>query len=484
MTITNKTTLSISIHKNITMLSEYFSASSNLKVRKCRIRDKVKRDTAILYLDGITNTQKIEDNVITPLLKMMRFESMEAVSTEHISAADVTIETSIDNLVSELTKGKCIVLIDGYSEGIVADVADWQARTIMEPDTQRTLKGSLIGFNEQLKTNINLIQNQIQTSDLKIESYQIGKRSKTDVALFYMDGLVDESVLQEIKSKLMNIDVKYLIEARVIVDAIEEKKTLFPLVFTCERIDTTVSSLYEGRVAIMVNGVPYTLIVPSLFVDYFQHPDDYHSKAGRFGYRFIRFIGWIMGLLLPGLYVAFAKYHSSWMPDEFRKKLLAGHDTLFPYVLEVLFLLFIFHLLLDASVRIPKTTIILISLIGAITIGETSVAAKLVLPLTLIVVGVNFLTSITIATGGLWGSLNLLRTLFVFIGNFVGMTGILIGFAIIVIYMASLKSVGVPYLAPFIPLNLREMKDVLIRGDLRKLINSKHTYPHKQNKSK
>ncbi|MFC0024886.1 spore germination protein, partial [Neobacillus cucumis] len=118
------------------------------------------------------------------------------------------------------------------------------------------------------------------------------------------------------------------------------------------------------------------------------------------------------------------------------------------------------------------------------TIGNLWVSKTIIHPFTMIVVGVNFLTSMHIASGGLWGALNLLRIVFVFIGNFLGVTGILIGFLLLIAYMASLKSIGVPYLSPFIPLSLREMKDVIFRGDLSTLINSKHTYYHKGNKRK
>ncbi|MED4229404.1 spore germination protein [Neobacillus cucumis] len=251
-----------------------------------------------------------------------------------------------------------------------------------------------------------------------------------------------------------------------------------------ERPDVTVSALYEGRVVIIVNGLPFVLIVPCLFIHYFQQPDEYNSKAGRFGSRIFRLFSWILALILPAIFIAITRYHSSWFPSSLDKKLLTSSDTLMPFVMEVLFILFIFQSLLEATLRIPKNTTLLVTLIGTITIGETAVFAKIIHPFTMIVVGVNFLTSMHIASGGLWGALNLLRIVFVFIGNFLGVTGILIGFLLLIAYMASLKSIGVPYLSPFIPLSLREMKDVIFRGDLSTLLNSNHTYYHKGNKRK
>lgn len=476
--------ISISLHSNLKALSERFNGLSSLKIRKLNVGDKTKSEAGIFYLDGITNTQNIQENILTPLLNMTKMISIESVIKDHLSIIDVTVESSIDEIATALTKGKCLVLIDGYNQGILADVANWQTRSVSGPNTQQSIKGSMVGFNEQLKVNLNLLQNMIQTQKLKIESYQIGNDSKTDVALLFMDGYVDEQVLEKVKKKLKGIDVTYLMEARVIEDALEEKKTLFPLVFTTERPDVTVSALFEGRIVLIINGLPFVLIVPCLFIHYFQQPDEYNSKAGRFGIRIFRLFSWVLALLLPAIYIAITRFHTSWFPSSFDKKLLSSSDTMLPFVWEVLFILFIFHSLLEATLRIPKNTSLLVTLIGTITVGETAVFAKVIHPLTMIVVGVNFLTSIHIASGGLWGALNLLRLVFLLIGNFIGVTGILIGFLLLILYMASLRSMGVPYLSPFIPFSHHEMKDSIYRGDLRKLVNSKHTYPHKNKNDK
>lgn len=429
MTRADKLTLTMSLHSNIKVFSEqFFNGLSNLKIRKFNIGDKTKREAAIFYMDGITDTQNIQENILAPLLKMSKMVSIESVINDHLSIIDVTVESSIDVIANSLIKGKCLVLIDGCNQGILADVANWQKRSLREPDTQRTIKGSMVGFNEQLKVNLNLLQHMIQTQKLKIESFQIGNESKTDVALLFIDGYVDEKVLEEVKEKINGIDVTYLLEARVIEDALEEKKTLFPLVFTSERPDVAVAALYEGRVVVIVNGLPFVLIVPCLFIHYFQQPDEYNSKAGRIGIRIFRLFSWFLALLLPAIYIAITRFHTNWFPKPFDKKLLTDTDTVLPFVWEVLFLLFVFHTLLEATLRIPKNTTILVTLIGTITIGETAVFAKIIHPLTMVVVGVNFLTSMHIASGGLWGALVLLRIGFVFIGNFFGMTGTLIGF--------------------------------------------------------
>ncbi|MCM2534245.1 spore germination protein [Neobacillus pocheonensis] len=474
--------LSVSLQKNLRHMQEEVHATSDLKIRSFTMKDDVVREAAILYLDEITDTKNVQEHLLAPLLRIERIESIETIVLGHLSVIDVSIETTFDAIRNGLSKGKTLVLIDGFNQGILADSSDWQKRALAEPDSQRTSRGSMIGFTEQLKINLNLLRNMVQISSFNVETIRVGSESQTDVAIVYLEKFVDQKVLDETRKKIKDIDVTYLLEARVIEDAIEEKKTLFPLVFTCERPDVTVSALFEGRVVIFVNGTPYALIVPTLFLHYFHQPDEYNLKSGRFIVRALRFFCWFLSIGLLGLYVTMVRFHPHWLRHPFDEKLLTQSDTLMPILIEVLFLSFLFDLLAEVSLRVPKLSIILVSLIGAIVVGQTAVEAKLIHSLTLIVVGLNYLTSLNITAGGLWGAMRTLRYLLLFLGYFFGLTGMLVGMFVVTMYMASLRSLGVPYLAPFIPFRWDEMKDALIRGDLRKLINSKHTYPHKDNK--
>jgi len=209
-----QSTLTVSLEKNINYLKEQFNHSTDLKIRQLTVNDEVIRDAAILYLDGIANTQNIQDNILSPLLRIIKFDNIDAVITRHLSIVDVTKIGDFGEVLIGLSKGKTLVLIDGYKEGILADTADWQKRSITEPDTQRSVKGSMIGFNEQLKVNVNLLRNMIQTNKLSVENIQVGNESKTDVSILFMEGFVDEEVLNETRQKIKEIDVTYLLEAR------------------------------------------------------------------------------------------------------------------------------------------------------------------------------------------------------------------------------------------------------------------------------
>ena len=223
MNNTEQPTLLVSLEKNIHYLEEKFNNSTDLKIRPLTVNDEVIRDAAVLYLDGITNTQTIQDNILSPLLRIIKFDSIDAIITRHLLVADVAKVSSNQDVLDGLTKGKTLILIDGYNEGILADTADWQMRSITEPDTQRSMKGSLVGFNEQLKVNVNILRNIVQSHKLSIENLQVGNEVKTDVSILYMEGFVDERILEETRKRIKEIDVTYLLSRIVAMSVCEPR---------------------------------------------------------------------------------------------------------------------------------------------------------------------------------------------------------------------------------------------------------------------
>lgn len=305
---------------------------------------------------------------------------------------------------------------------------------------------------------------------------EFGSISKTAVSILFIEGIVDKGILMEVRKRLKSLKIKYLLNSKVVEYVLEGKpRTFFNLARTTGRIDGVASSLYEGRVAIIVDGFPYTIIVPTLFMDLFQAPDEYHEKSGRFTNRMIRMICFILAVYLPAIYITIANFHKKELPNKISEALISK-DELLSTFWEMVILLFLLKILLDASFRIPKSAVILLSLIGTIVIGETAVTAKLIHPVSLIIVGITAISSYLLANRGMFAAENTLRPIFLIIANFFGFNGIIIALTIQIIYMVSLKSIGVPYLSPLIPFRIQELKDTIFRGDLQTIINSKHSY--------
>lgn len=469
------------IYKNIKLIKDQLDNSPELNVRFIKLDSNPKYDGALLFIDGIVNTQIIRESIIDPLLEMRKTDKdslMEAIAFRYIRSESVEMTTSISTTIDGIVRGKTLLLIDGFDSGILVDTAEWQQRPIEQSTRQRNFEGPLIGFSEQLKVNLNLLHNMIPSPTLKVEKKQIGSIAKTDVAIVFLTDRVDQTALKEVRSSINSLDVEYVLESRVIEEAIEgNQKTIFPLSFNTELPDAVASSLYEGRIAIFTNGTPTATIVPNLFVQYFQQPNDYYTKLSSVT-RILTFICFFITILLPGLYVAIANFHAKWFPKKVIEHYFTHSDTFLPMWIEVLLILFLLQVLGIGSYKISKEMIVLLSLIATITISTTAVDAKLIHPLTLILIGITYLSSTLLAIGALPNTIIVIRYILLFLGNFLGITGLCIGLVVLIFHLSRLRSVGVPYLAPIIPFNYKEFKDVFYRGNLRKLINSPHKYPH------
>ncbi|WP_338788392.1 spore germination protein [Metabacillus sp. FJAT-53654] len=467
------------LEDNIDHIKNLFNQTSDLVVRKLKFGIEKSEHAAIIYIDGIIDSEIIQDFVIRPLLDFTKTSEKNDIInlvSEVIESADVKMGTNFQELTDAIINGKTAILFEDHDIGIIVDTPKWNERSLEEAQGERVPHGPIIGLTEKLKTNINILRSIIKSPKLCVENKEIGLISKTHISVIYMYGLVDKGVLEKVKSRISNLSVKYILEARIIDEAIEGQKSIFTLNKTTERPDVLASALYEGKVGIIVDGTPFAIITPSLFIDAFQTPDDYYFKAGRFTTRFIRFIGFFLSVYLPAIYVTLEKFHQ----DEYSKKVvksLFSDGEVLPAFWEMLFLIFLLKILTDASFRIPKSAIILVSLVATIVIGETAVTAKIIHPASLITIGITFLASFLIVYRGLADAMGTLRFLFLLIAVFFGFTGLVAGTTILILYMTNLKSAGVPYLSPLIPFRYEELKDTLYRGDLRSLLNSKHSYP-------
>ncbi|HEI9576258.1 TPA: spore germination protein [Bacillus cereus] len=477
------------LQRNIDIIQGQLNNPSDLIVRKMIVGDSSSINTALLYIDGIVNMQVVQDSIIEPLLTMKNIKQphhkVEEVAYHHIKSGDVKISDLIEPLIEGLLKGKTIILFDNCTKGILTDTADWKERSIEEAVQERVIRGPIIGFSEKLKTNINLLRSIIQTQDLCVESKQIGTHTKTDISILYVKGIAQEEIIEEVRTKINQINVKYLIESRLIEEYLEGRgKSIFPLVMTNERPDSTVAALLEGRIAIFVNGTPHAILVPALFNQFLQVTDEYYGKTARLTGRFLRFLSFILAVYIPGIYISIVHFHKGIIPDQIVKKLMGEEQVLIPVFWQIIILLVLLQFIMDGSFRLPRSAVIAVSLIGSIFVGEAAVNAKLVHTPSIIFMGLTYISSFLILARGFESAVFALRFIFLLLGQFFGFMGLIVGTTIMIIYATSLRSVGVPYLAPLIPFQLKEMKDILYRGNTKTLINSDHSYPYDRNKNK
>ncbi|MDE5413255.1 spore germination protein [Alkalihalobacterium chitinilyticum] len=466
--------------KTLNSIQSRFHHTSDLMSRDLYIIEK-KRIT-IVYIDGIINTDYLRDSVIEPITNGFKNinEGNHLIQqlTRIVTNPNYKITKSLQEVIDELIYGKAILLVDGYTEALVVDIAEWKERALEESLGERSVRGNVVGLTERAKTNISILRGIIKTENFCIDKQSLGSKSKNDVFILYIDDIVDKQILADIQNKLKKLNIKYLLEARIIQESLaSHPKTIFPRTLSTERPDVAASALFEGRVVIIVDGSPQVIIAPSLFMEFLHAPDEYYTSYGRFSGRLIRLLAFLLTILLPGIYLALEGLGQENVPKKVYD-ILVSEEEILPTVWELVFLLILLRILLDSSFRVPKGAVLLISVLGSVLLGQTAVAAKIIHPVSLLVVGISFIASFTMGNKGLSPTLNVLVTSFIIIGYHFQFMGIIVGLTLLLLYMTNLKSFGVPYLSPLLPFRHREFKDSLYRGDLETLINSEHNYPN------
>jgi spore germination protein KA len=458
-------------------LEETFQCANDFKKRVI-LNDVI----TIYYLESIVKSEEIQRFIIEPLQQQVKVDYKHPVSTEKVSSIITSLNwkqgSTYEEIETGLLNGFTFICLGGKTSGLLVATQNWKEKSIEEVYGERSLKGPINGMTENIQSNINLIRNYLRTSELAIEMESYGVKAKTNVSLLYLKDTVDYNVLKILKNRLKTVNVNYLLEPRVIEDAIEGNDSgPVNLLIRTDRMDHTTSALTEGKVILLVDGNPNAIIAPSLFVDFFQAADDYHAKTGRFTNRMIRIISFILAITLPGIYVTLKKYRI----NDFSKKLkeiLFHKDEILPTFIEMILLLFLLRILFDLSSRAPKSLVILLSFVATISIGETAVSGKLIHPVGLVVASISTFLAFSVGLRGQVGMIASTRFMYLSVGYFFNFTGLIILSTALILYLTNLKSVGVPFLSPIIPFNPKEFQDVFIRGNLKKLNNKHHSFPN------
>ncbi|HBI04122.1 MAG TPA: spore germination protein, partial [Paenibacillaceae bacterium] len=288
----SKKPLSLSLDKNIQEIKNSLGNSSDLVIREISMGTKGEIRACIAYTDGLVDVKTIQESILDSFLFKLRntspainFERQDDTLLKYIREYALTIGEikeirDFPSLFPPLLSGETIILIDGFNQGFSASTKGAEHRSITEPTSQTTVRGPKEAFTELIRVNTSLIRRKIKDPNLWIETTQIGRVTKTDVSIMYIKGIAKEDVLQEIRSRLAKIDIDSILESGYIEEMIQDKTfTPFPTIYNTERPDSVAAGLLGGRVAILVDGTPFVLMVPALFVQFFQSPEDYYHRS-------------------------------------------------------------------------------------------------------------------------------------------------------------------------------------------------------------
>jgi len=384
-----------------------------------------------------------------------------------VSTAAVFEATDLADILSRMASGEAAFLLQGSAKALMVGTRSLETRAIMEPTAETSLRGPREGFIESLAVNLSLIRRRVRTPNFWVEKLEIGKLTRTAVAVIYIKGLASEELLAEVRSRLKRIDTDTILESGQVEEFIVDAPlTIFPTVLRTERPDRVASAILDGRVGILIDGTPSVLVVPTEFIMLLQSPDDYYEAAPASSVlRAFRWLAALAATFLPGTYVAVVNFHQELLPTGLLLRIaITRAGVPFPVAFEVFFMESTFELLREAGVRLPRAIGPVVSTVGALILGEAAIRAGMVSPGAVIVVAATAIASLTVPVPSAGIAGRLARFSMIGLGAIMGLFGIQLGFILICIHVVSLRSFGYPYFAPLAPLIVEDLKDAVLRA--------------------
>ena len=442
------------------------------------IGDKI---ITLIYSNSVSSQNDINDFILRRLdeegNKLLDKDIFSYVKNYIPNNTAILISTIKDALYY-LFKGFTLVLFDDEKKIIAFENKANLTSSVQRSENEKSLKGPLDAFTENYQSNIGMIRRRLKTEDLWIKEVTVGEKSKTKVALFYLNGVCDKKLVDKIYKKIKNIKIDYVGNSNYIIDAISNSnRAIFPITLPTERPDLACQMLLQGRCVLMCENSNEVIILPCTFIDFFKTPDDYYEKSlNAFASRVIRIVSMLLSLLTPAIYISLMAYNLEAIPSGLLINFSIQRDGVpFTTVFEILVMSFMFQVLRESDLRFPGKGGSSISIVGALVLGQAAVEAGIVSPITIIIVGISSVASLAFSSIELINSIRWWQLILIILASLFGFIGVMFGLIIMIAILASQKSCGKPYLSPFEPFNKEAQKDAILEFKDVKL-NPKNIY--------
>ncbi len=446
--------------RNIELLYE-LPLNRDLVTRSFDITGRPPVKAMLAYFDGLTDKEAISRAILTPLMlgrvdlqPLPDKDPLTRLGEQFLPVGGILRAVNYAALQEGINSGDAALFIEGLDEAALIDVKGVKHRGVERPLTEQSVRGSQNGFTEALSTNTALIRSTLKASDLVAETFTVGIRSRTKCAVMYVKSLANTTLVAEVKRRIEGIQTDYIADTGVLEQFIEDSPlNPFPQTLSTERPDRVAVHLAEGRVAILLDGSPYVLVVPVTLLTLLHSIDDFSLKFPYGGLiRVTRMLGMFFTIALPALYLAISVFHQEALPTDLLLAIVGARQQVpFPTIVEILLMEISFELIREGGVRIPGFLGPTLGIVGGIILGQAAVMARIVSPVMIFIVALTGMASFVIADYRLANSLRLTRFAFLLAGASFGFVGIACGLLLWVASLGTLKSFGVPYLAPITP---------------------------------
>ena len=456
------------IEENLAYIKKRFNypVNSDIIIREINMRGN--RKAFLVLIEGMVDTSNVDSNIVRTLLQLPYYSEEKLYSYEDevtekfVAHANSYPYTDMDIIIENINFGSCALFIDKVKKAFVYDVKKWASRGIDKPQNEQSIYGPQEAFAEMLRSNTALIRKILKTEKLISEGVKIGNISKTPGALLYIDGIVNQNLLKEVRRRIKSIAVDYVISIEEVEMMMEENTFMITnQIMSTERPDRAARALSEGRVVLVLNGNPNALIFPTTAFEMFHAVSDEYMRVPYANMsRIIRLIAMFVSILLPGLYLAVTLFHHEIIPTYLLYAISAARENVpFPSFIELLLMNIAFEMIREAGIRMPSPIGSTLGIVGGLILGQAAVSAKIVSPLTIIIIAITGIGSFATADYSLSWTYRILRLLFMISGSLLGFYGIAIGIFIYSVYLGAQKSFGVPFLSPMPEVGNRSMSN-------------------------
>lgn len=433
----------------------------------------------VAYMDTMIDRELIEGEFLRDLMYGVK-ELPEKGRAEYlqdyaVTTADSKLMNVFEDALVEILSGNTALFVDGSANALIISSKKYPMRGVQTAESEVAVRGPKDSFTESMRFNTVLIRRRIRDTQLKTLQSRIGERSKTDVALMYMEGIAKPEFVEDIKQRLGEFKIDGILDCGN-VEQLTEKAwySPFPQFQTTERPDKAASALLEGRIVLVVDNSPFVLLLPTTLNCFFQAADDYYNRWGIVCFtRILRYVAALIAMILPGFYIGIACFHPEMLPTSLELSFASARKGVpFPIAVEVLLLELAFELLREAGIRLPGPMGSALGIVGGLIIGQAAVDANIVSPIVVIVVALTALASFTIPNEGFASAFRLVKFYLILLASFLGVYGVVLGMLTVLIHLAALESFGIPYLMPFVAVKVEESMDYqdgIIRKPLFKL---------------
>ncbi|MGG0670439.1 spore germination protein [Sporosarcina koreensis] len=413
--------------------------------------------------------QQLLQEVIVPrvnhFVSNLKNKPTETMIESKLQIPDLLAGHDLEKIIPLVYTGHVLLYFEDSGLLFTSNIAKKPNRNPEETRLEVPVKGPRDNFIEDVSVNIALMRKRLPTNSLCVEKFELGRRSKTTVALLYFDDIADKEILHSLRKQIQKVDIDIVISPTLLMELMNKSSKLFPRIDYTGRPDNAVQSLVRGRFLILVDGAAYGVVLPvNLFLLIKTGEDNETPVIYGSIQRLMRIFGLSFGLTLPAFWLALTTYHQNQLPVQLLATVVQANTGLpLPSAMEMLLMLLMFELFREAGLRLPTALGGTIGVVGGLIIGDAAIRAGITSPAMIVVIAISTIATFTLVNQSLVNAVSVLRIAFIFLTALLGLFGLLMSVFVTLVYLSNIRTFGVPYMNISTDLSFKTIMESIFR---------------------